>query len=69
MTEKADKYEKRYPGTGIGESQKHERQDRIEFKERKAGTGRTSGTRYVGVPDMPWLHENKDKEKEDNVND
>lgn len=65
MTKKAEAYEKLYPGTGISESQKHERMDRIEFKDRKAGTGRTSGTRFVGVPDMPWLHKKKEKENDE----
>jgi hypothetical protein len=66
MTEKSDKYEKRYPNTGISEAQKHERWDRIEFKERKKEgliSGRTS--RFMSVPDMPWLHENKEKDNDD----
>lgn len=67
MTKKAEQYEKRYPNTGIPEAQKHERMERLEFKERKAGTGRTSGSKFIGVPDMPWLHEKKEKENDDKV--
>jgi len=67
MTKKSDAYEKKYPGTGISEAQKHERMERLEFKERKAGTGRTSGSRFVSVPDMPWLHDKKENEKNDEV--
>jgi hypothetical protein len=67
MTKKADAYEKKYPGTGISEAQKHERMERLEFKERKTGTGRTSGSRFVSVPDMPWLHDKKENEKNDEV--
>ncbi len=65
MNKKAEAYEKKYPGTGITEAQKIERQDRIEFKERKAGTGRTSGSRFVSVPELPWLKKKDDDNDDD----
>ena len=52
---KAAAYEKLYPETGIGESQKVERYERIELKQRKAETGKRS--RYVSVPALPWHKE------------
>lgn len=60
MSEKADRYERKFPNTGISEAQKEARQDKIEYKERKVGTGRTSGSRFISVPDLPWLHKEKD---------
>lgn len=63
MSKKADRYERNYPNTGISEAQKEARQDRIEYNERKRGDGRTSGSRFVSVPDLPWLRkENEDDE-------
>ena len=59
MSKKADAYERKYPNTGISEAQKEARQHKIEWKEHKAGTGKTSGSRFVSVPDLPWLHKEK----------
>lgn len=66
MTEKAERYEKKFPGTGIPEAQKHERMDRIDFKQRKA-EGLISGrnSRFMTVPDMPWLHDKKENTNDD----
>lgn len=49
--EQAKRYEKSYPGAVSDEAQAAARQDRIEFKSRRA-EGRRS--RYVSVPEMPW---------------
>lgn len=53
----ADRYEKQFPGTGIPESQKEERMQRIDFKAERAELRRTSRNRGVRFNvDNPWLN-------------
>ncbi len=49
---KAARYERRYPGTGVGAAQAAERQERLDLKRRRRDGGR--GLRYFGVPELPW---------------
>jgi hypothetical protein len=60
MTKLAEQYEKLYPETGCSESQKHERMERINFKEEMRSGRRTSRNRGFVVPELPW------QRKEDN---
>lgn len=53
MTGLAEKYEKRFPQTGIGEAQKEERMQRLEFKEERQALRRTSRNRGILVPRLP----------------
>lgn len=53
----AERYEKRYPGTGIPDAQKEERQQRIDFKAQRADHSRTGRNRGVLFNiDNPWLN-------------
>lgn len=54
MSALADKYEKRYPETGIPEAQKEERMERILFKEEQGSLRRTWRNRGIIVPELPW---------------
>lgn len=54
---KAQSYEKRYPGTGCSEAQKEERMDRLVFKEEKAAGLRTTRSRGIVIPSIPWHQE------------
>lgn len=49
---KAARYEARFPGTGVGDAQAAERQERMDRRARVASGGRR--TRFVGVPELPW---------------
>jgi len=53
--ERAARYEKLYPGTGVSEAQAAERMDRIDFKEDPGR--RTRARRTFLVPDLPWKKE------------
>jgi hypothetical protein len=55
VSKKAEKYERRFPGTGASEAQKEERQERAEFKEERRTLRRTGRNRGIIVPDLPWL--------------
>lgn len=48
---KAERYERRFPGTGVSPSQAAERQERLDAQER-AAAGRRA--RFVSVPELPW---------------
>ncbi len=54
MTKLADSYEQLYPGTGASEAQKHERMERILFKEERSSARRTGRQRGIIVPELPW---------------
>ena len=47
MATAAERYEKQYPGTGIPEAQKQERQERIDFKAEPAQGLRTGRNRGI----------------------
>lgn len=51
----ADRYEQRYPETGCSEGQKEERMQRMDFKDEVRSLRRTSRTRGIVVPELPWL--------------
>jgi DNA primase len=51
----AAEYERRYPDTGVSEAQKEERMERLLFNEDKQALRRTTGTRGIVVPRLPWL--------------
>lgn len=51
----ADEYERRFPGTGVGEAQAAERMERINFKEDGRTHRRTGRTRGIIVPALPWM--------------
>lgn len=53
----AARYERAYPGTGIPEAHKEERQQRIDFKKERAEDRRTGRTRGLVVPRVPWHEE------------
>jgi hypothetical protein len=55
MSKKAERYEKRYPGTGCSEAQKEERMERMDFKEEARSLRRTGRNRGVVIPRIPWL--------------
>lgn len=61
MSNLADRYEKRFPGTGCSEAQKEERMERIDFRNEAGSLQRTSRTRGVVIPRIPW-HEDEDDE-------
>lgn len=53
----AERYEKRYPGTGIPDAQKEERQQRLDFKAERATHARTARNRGVVFNiDNDWLN-------------
>lgn len=54
MSTTADRYEKRFPGTGCEENQKEERMERMDFKEEARALRRTSRNRGIIVPELPW---------------
>jgi hypothetical protein len=56
----AREYERRYPGTGVGEAQAAERMERIQFKQDGAEHRRTGRTRGIIVPALPWTTTTKD---------
>lgn len=47
---KARRYERRYPGTGVSDSQAAERQERADSRARTASSSR----RTFSVPELPW---------------
>jgi DNA primase len=53
----AQRYEKAYPDTGCSEAQKEERQERIDFRKEAGALRRTSRTRGIVVPALPWHKE------------
>lgn len=55
MSAKSEQYERRFPGTGVGEAQAEERQERAEFKEESRTLRRTGRNRGIIVPELPWL--------------
>lgn len=61
MSQKAEQYERLYPKTGCTEAQKEERMERLTFKEERQALRRTSRTRGVVIPRVPW-HDNDDEE-------
>lgn len=50
-------YERLYPDTGIPEAQKEERMERLVFKDEARSLRRTSRTRGIVVPELPWLRD------------
>lgn len=50
----ADRYERLYPETGVGEAQAAERMERIEFKDEPRTHRRTHRNRGIVVPPLPW---------------
>jgi hypothetical protein len=50
----AQRYERAYPGTGIPEAQKQERQERMDLKEAKKSHHATARTRLFTFPNIPW---------------
>jgi len=52
---RAEEYERRFPGTGIGEAQAIERLERIERTER-IQSGHPHRRLFL-VPEMPWKRE------------
>lgn len=50
----AQRYERAFPGTGISEAHKQERQERIDFKEAKKNLHTTARTRCFTFPRIPW---------------
>lgn len=60
-TRQAEQYEQRYPETGIGEAQKEERMQRLEFNEERQALRRTTRNRGITVPRLPASME-RDKE-------
>jgi hypothetical protein len=63
MSTTADRYEKRFPGTGCEENQKEERMQRMDFKDEARALRRTSRNRGIIVTgDCPWLRQ-LEKEK------
>lgn len=54
MTSRADRYEALYPDTGIPDAQKEERMERMDFKQERREYRRTSRTRGIVIPDLPW---------------
>ena len=55
----ADAYNRSYPGTGVSEAQAAERQERIEFKRDAALGRRTSRSRGVVIPALPWKNDDE----------
>lgn len=55
--DKAAAYERLYPGTGIPEAQKEERMERLTFTDERQSLRRTSRTRGIVVPELPWLRD------------
>jgi hypothetical protein len=51
---KARAYEALYPNTGISEAQKEDRMERLAFKGERRSLRRTSRTRGVMIPRLPW---------------
>lgn len=49
----AEKYERLYPETGIGEAQKEERMQRLEFNHERQALRRTGRNRGITVPRLP----------------
>lgn len=44
----ADRYEQRFPGTGLSEAQRQERGERLEHRDGRRARG-------IVVPGLPWL--------------
>ena len=61
MGSKADRYERAYPGTGLPEAQKEERQERIDFKSERSSLRRTGRNRGIVVPRLPWHTDDDDE--------
>lgn len=57
MSSLAERYERIYPDTGIPEAQKEERMERMDFKDEARSLRRTSRTRGIIVPALPWRKE------------
>ena len=55
MSGLAERYEKRYPDTGISEAQKEERMERLVFKEEGRSPRRSKRARGMIVPELPWI--------------
>ena len=51
---KARAYERMYPNTGIPEAQKEERFEREEFKRERLSHDRTTRTRGILIPRLPY---------------
>lgn len=54
---KAQRYEQRYPETGISEAQKEERMERMDFKDESRTLRRTGKNRGIVIPALPWKEE------------
>lgn len=58
MASKAERYEHAFPGTGIPEAQKEERQERIDFKNERRSLSRTGRNRGIVISyELPWKKE------------
>lgn len=53
--EKAEKYERLYPGATSDDSQKVERMERMDFKDEVYSLRRTNRNRGIVVPAVPWI--------------
>jgi|GEM_PF-2049181 len=51
---RAAEYEKRYPGAIDDESQRAERMERLAFTEERQALRRTTRSRGIVVPALPW---------------
>lgn len=61
MSTLAERYEKQYPDTGCSEAQKEERMQRLDFKAEARALRRTTRTRGIVVPELPWLRDREDQ--------
>lgn len=57
MSKATERYDALYPEVGIGDAQKQERGERLAFKEDRALHRRTTRTKGVVVPSLPWKKE------------
>jgi len=57
MPSLAERYERLYPETGCSEAQKQERMERLDFKAESQSLRRTTRTRGIIVPALPWVKE------------
>jgi hypothetical protein len=60
MPSEAERYEQRFPQTGVGESQAQERMQRLDFREEVQTHRRTTRNRGIVVPDCKFF---RDQEK------
>jgi hypothetical protein len=60
MADLASRYDALTPGVDIPTAQKEERQERREFKSERASLRRTSRTRGIVIPELPWQRKETD---------